>query len=219
MSYNAWRITYQNAELAAQVAYQAARQHLEQVERLKQQLENLRYAGDRVIRGGEGAYVWNLAVNDSAQPSLVQSRIAELEEQASEAAAERDSYQREFARATEVLGEIHEALNGSGPSIVGMEAVQVLQLKGERDVLAAHVERLREAFKKGYQQDFTWTWVKEVLDEAPITSLARLKAEWQAQALEELLQNTSQFREANPVRGLAGSMADELRQQAGGGEV
>lgn len=116
---------------------------------------------------------------------------------------------------------------------------QLQELREERDALAAHVERLNEYAKAcanelvalidkhNVQSDSDGSWLydhqtpyelMQVVLSTPETSLARLKARWQAEALEELLQNTSQFREANPVRGLAGGMADELRRQAEGGE-
>ncbi|WP_069384007.1 hypothetical protein [Halomonas caseinilytica] len=45
-------------------------------------------------------------------------------------------------------------------------------------------------------------------------SLDRLKAQWQAEVLEELINQTSQYKEANPVRGLAGHMVERLHRQS-----
>lgn len=45
-------------------------------------------------------------------------------------------------------------------------------------------------------------------------SLVRRDARMRAEALEELVSQTSQYKEANPVRGLAGFLAEEYRRQA-----
>lgn len=84
MDYTTWRITYQSAEQAARAAYKSAQQHLLLV-------ENLRYAGNRVIRGGEGAHVWDLALQNLPEESPLRARIEELEEEASQATAEREA--------------------------------------------------------------------------------------------------------------------------------
>lgn len=83
-------------------------------------------------------------------------------------------------------------------------------MESERDELAAHVERLQEAFRKDYA-NMNWTWVKEVLDEASTTSLARLKREWQAEVLEE---SAKGFEFHERARQVLNWEAKKLRQQA-----
>lgn len=94
--YTAWRITYQCSEQAARAAYRAAQQHLQHV-------ENLRYAGNRVIRGGEGAHVWDLALKALPDDSPLHDKIEELEELASQAAAERDAMKAHMELLSELL--------------------------------------------------------------------------------------------------------------------
>lgn len=76
----------------------------------------------------------------------------------------------------------------------------------ERDALAAHVEQIRRSAYYASEPN-----VKAVLEASPGTSLARLKAQWQAEALEEL---------ANlPRKWWPGELmieANRIRRQAGG---
>ncbi len=76
--------------------------------------------------------------------------------------------------------------------------------QAERDALAAHVERLREALRLAkinlaYSEDgFAPQYrniCRKALEATPQASLAHLKAEWQAEALENL---AAEFREAWP---------------------
>lgn len=168
----------------------------------------------------------------------LESEKMELNEQLDALQEERDSYQREFALATEVLGEIHEALNGSGPAIVGMEAVQVRQLQGERDALAAHVERLHMAWvdakrcvavvafpslhhAESYQDLAKWSIKKleAVVSETPETSLARQKARWQRDLVTQLAEGFRQAWSEHPGKHawILGAGDAICRQAEGGG--
>ena len=101
--------------------------------------------------------------------------------------------------------------------------IEIRRLKAERDALAAHVERLRDDLQEYHDQYGDDPIARKydmgaVLQETPSTSLARLKAQWQAEALEEMTSDMWPVgligkgceREALLIR------AGELRRQAEG---
>lgn len=119
---------------------------------------------------------------------------------------------------------VREALKKLGWTPPGEETEQ-----NQRDALAAHAERQRETLQ--------WIWdkvnlggraherVKTALADTPETSLARLKARWQAEVLEscENMTETSFMpylgREEQVVLMVdILKVAEELRRQAEGGE-
>lgn len=102
--------------------------------------------------------------------------------------------------------------------------------EAERDALAAHVERLRRASENALAiiDARLPDWTEEVeslraeLDNAPDTSLERLKAQWQAEELENSALHLESIDGCNIALGLncaaneLNSRALELRRQAGG---
>lgn len=104
----------------------------------------------------------------------------------------------------------------------GMDVMPSWQeLKAERDALAAHVERFESTITEvgedcaqfGNIQDGTWNKIDAALESSPATSLARLKAEWQAEALDEvasLVERTGILANFGTLR----MKAKELRRKA-----
>ncbi|WP_075881480.1 hypothetical protein [Vreelandella massiliensis] len=91
------------------------------------------------------------------------------------------------------------------------------EIKDEKDALAAHVKRIHAAFCKYKDSEYgseeeleAEAYLYDVIEETPATSLAHLKAQWQAEVLEQLfieMQTTNWGAEILPkIR--------ELRQQA-----
>ena len=123
--------------------------------------------------------------------------------------------------------ENHSNTNGEDESPDAVEYVradEVERIKSERDALAAHIERLRESAHKicdefddtcGLTQELRFT-----LAETPSTSLARLKAQWQAEALSEAASRIrcNQIRPYTSIENMVNGLADELRWQAEGDE-
>lgn len=100
-------------------------------------------------------------------------------------------------------------------------AQELDEVKAARDALAAHVDRLREVLRIPTNQYDLWTqdggfdrWIAIALetldDESPTISLAHLKAEWQAEALEKLADRIGWEHLAEPLREEAG----RIRRQA-----
>lgn len=83
-------------------------------------------------------------------------------------------------------------------------------LKDERDALAAYVEDVRAACISGGQWAERVIAIGRVLNQSPTTSLARLKAEWQAEALEKAAYRIGWEHLVEPLR----AQAAELRLQA-----
>lgn len=105
------------------------------------------------------------------------------------------------------------------------------KIQAERDALAAHVERLRGLWVEFNDWDHgdldgVARRIYEAMDEAPTTSLARLKALWQAEAIEEevaLMRLLSQPTDAGvaAVQHVAAVLCDRAatrRRQAEGDE-
>ncbi len=98
------------------------------------------------------------------------------------------------------------------------------ELKDERDALSAHVERLREALienkklvyiKEGMKIEQARIHAETAVPRMdPTTSLARLKAEWQAEVLYQLLYEARDAREADTVRAFARNRVRALRRKA-----
>ncbi|MGM0783846.1 MAG: hypothetical protein ACQEUM_07025 [Pseudomonadota bacterium] len=93
-------------------------------------------------------------------------------------------------------------------------ASQVDHLETERDALAAHLDDIRAAYAKDCPLALA-----EALNSAPDASLARLIAEWQAEALEEIV---SVFADPDSESALdvveyAAELANLKRRQAEGG--
>lgn len=93
------------------------------------------------------------------------------------------------------------------------------------DELAAHVERVREASVglhnlmtvAGSSAEHYLYKMFDALEERPETSLARLKAQWQADALQELY---NQYQGVGMIRrGALLDKAIELQEEAEGGEA
>lgn len=94
---------------------------------------------------------------------------------------------------------------------------QLQELHEENATLAAHVEAGREAVEHARQwvPQHVWTRLWLWKEEAPTTSLARLKAEWQADELSAMIAALP-FGESL-ARGMLKHRRDELRSQAEGG--
>lgn len=108
-------------------------------------------------------------------------------------------------------------------------------LQAERDALAAHLDRIKSILGKGVDVversgELAWSVCPDEVSEwensEPAVSLARLKAQWQAEAMEE----SARAFKAAPLKGecrrwhhvAAGTLeweAAKLRRQAEGGEV
>lgn len=148
----------------------------------------------------------------------------ELSERACKAEEELASCQRMYTNACATLGEIQGYL---GNDIVGIEPELVKQLIEERNALAAHVARLQEvgeslreswdlntilgAEKRRSVED--WDKARK---EAAATSLARVKDKAQADFIDGLLKNHTEFAhpEAGPIVELMVRLEAGLRQQA-----
>ena len=88
----------------------------------------------------------------------------------------------------------------------------------ERDALAAHVERWKQWLGQDVEDD-AGDWMDEgwsIANEAPATSLARLKARWQAEALGNVLAEVLTAVEADTVRAHLRNAMRKLRRQAEG---
>lgn len=98
---------------------------------------------------------------------------------------------------------------------------EVVRLQQRNADLAAHVERQRETLQWIWDKVNLGGWaherVKTALADTPDTSLARLKAQWQAEALQELY-NTWKGEGMMRVGALL-DKAIELQEEAEGGEV
>lgn len=96
-------------------------------------------------------------------------------------------------------------------------------VKKERDALAAHVERQRETLQWIWDKVNLGGWsherVKTALADTPTTSLARLKAKWQSEALGHVLAEVLAAVEADTVRAHLRNAMRKLRRQAEGGEA
>lgn len=189
--YTAWRITYQCSEQAARAAYRAAQQHV-------QHIENLRYAGNRVIRRGEGAHVWDLALKALPDDSPVHARIEELEEQASQAAAEREAasdYAQDIAvtldMVAKALGVPDEPHQGRAERIIeaaeamaaGVEAAQ--RLADEDRIICYSMSPYPEGKPEGEPKGWRSKMGRDLhalLKDAP-KSLAQRAAQIEANAL------------------------------------
>jgi len=92
----------------------------------------------------------------------------------------------------------------------------------EHEALAAHVERLEAVFRRGFESgdehdlDAWEVEAKIVLAEPPTTSLARLKAEWQADQAEQIREMCEGLTGSQIRSALDGLLAG-LRRQAKGG--
>jgi len=107
-------------------------------------------------------------------------------------------------------------------------AAELAQVKAERDALAAHVELLREAgaelahlmdgVREGdYKPDsFTNQPMQIALSETSTDSIPRLKAEWQAEAMEGWLEQVRYMEGLNTFDCIESAelYAEELRRQA-----
>lgn len=130
---------------------------------------------------------------------------------------------------------VREALKKLGWTPPGEESVQnqlcarIEELEQERDALAAHVERLSKAafdaihYLPGGKNKAE---LMDAYDDTPETNLSRLKAQWQAEALESCENNAETSfmpylgREEQVVlMDDILKVAAELRRQAEGGEV
>lgn len=103
-------------------------------------------------------------------------------------------------------------------------AKRVVKAEDEKAALEAHVERLREGLHQALihwrpncadEDGIAYAECEQRCDEAPTTSLARLKAEWQAEGMERLF---NQAMESGDLAGTYFVMRQELRRQAEGGE-
>ncbi|WP_277810636.1 hypothetical protein [Chromohalobacter canadensis] len=146
---------------------------------------------------------------------------------------DRDRLSRMFAQACETLGAVQEALGEeSSTELTGFEPQLVKKTKEERDALAAHVENLRrelEACQSVLHQlardgEVTPDYAddaKRALKETPTQSLAHLKAQWKAEALEEMARRfwpTGMIGKGEE-RGALLLRADKYRRQAEGGDT
>src|SRR5690554_791851 len=92
-------------------------------------------------------------------------------------------------------------------------------VRAERDTLAAHVERMRDVWQRLHLRSPVHVEVlkaySHVMRDTPTTSLARLRAEWQAEALERL--KTRYCKEKGSLFALVDDEIEQLRRQAEGG--
>lgn len=156
---------------------------------------------------------------------------------------DRDRFSRMFAQACETLGAVQEALGEeSSTELTGFEPQLVKKTKEERDALAAHVERLDihakscaielaamiDRYNTQNMEDGSWEYDHQTphdlmmaLRDSPETSLARLKAQWKAEALEEMARRfwpTGMIGKGEE-RGALLLRAEEYRRQAEGGDA
>ena len=92
----------------------------------------------------------------------------------------------------------------------GVLSSRLIETQKGRDAIAAHVERIRFEYGRGNPSG-RLKRIGAVLDETPSTSLARLKAEWQAEAVVEF---GYRYGPESEVRAAIQSVANELRRQA-----
>lgn len=137
---------------------------------------------------------------------------------------DRDRFIRIFAQACETLGAVQEALGEeSSVETTGFEPQLVKKIKEERDALAAHVERMKHLLDGVIESDLNGAheWdaaVAKWLKEAPETSLDHLKAQWQAEALEEVADYEEKVG-VDYFYGFLNGRAQKIRRQAEGGEA
>lgn len=156
--------------------------------------------------------------------------ILDLIELVREEEAERERFENLFAATCETLGRVKREL-GMPDAAIGTEPERAAELRQERDALAAHVERYRAAYAKltnaeCTQDADTGEYLRlvdrnlmdkfdAIADETYTTSLARLKAEWQAEALDDaadIMAETPQYKSAAKV---LRKSANHLRYQSG----
>lgn len=101
---------------------------------------------------------------------------------------------------------------------------QLQELREERDALAANVEfchKVLSMIENGpeYLVARQYRALRMARERKPETSLARLKAQWQAEALQKAMQEVE--REPDTVKKglIVAAMIRQLRRQAEGGEV
>src|SRR5690554_4888097 len=94
-------------------------------------------------------------------------------------------------------------------------------VRAERDTLAAHVERMRDVWQRLHLRSPVHVEVlkaySHVMRDTPTASLARLKAEWQADALEGCAKGVAACKPGATPRGISIAIkmeAAELRRQA-----
>lgn len=102
-------------------------------------------------------------------------------------------------------------------------SVQARRLQEECDALAAHVERLHEIIEPFLflAEDEDIAEARSVMADSPTTSLARLKAQWQAEALEAVAgrirsdaRNAMHGHALHQAASVLDEEAAELRRQA-----
>lgn len=96
---------------------------------------------------------------------------------------------------------------------------QLDRVKEERDALAAHVERLHEALVTCHNahEDYYIEEheVRRAMESSPTTSLTYLKAQWQVEALEQLIDDWIACEHDHlPWREFVVRRIDEIRRQA-----
>lgn len=147
---------------------------------------------------------------------------------------ERDELAEKLAVATKRLEDGHLApvgwISGDRYEAVSREKMDYRrrwkEVCEERDALAAHVERCRAAFSglseywngcEGMAAEYAAQNAMDVacdmLEELPETSLDRLKAQWQTEAVVEF---GYRYGPESEVRAASQSVANELRRQAEG---
>ncbi|WP_299231632.1 hypothetical protein [uncultured Halomonas sp.] len=205
-----------------------------QVDRLEEQLANTRGLGEALQRIGS-----TLDLDPGTNlPREAPARVEALAQQLSKAERRAEYESQSFRtlcfaiqRMEEIVGIDSGGYNGPGPALDAIE-----RIVAERDALAAHVVRLMGALELArdrismlaeiatdmgadvYAALVMWPEeMEQTLAETPATSLARLKAQWQAEALEQARRvrnysNRHDVFEAIPVAALEG----ELRRQAEG---
>lgn len=98
-------------------------------------------------------------------------------------------------------------------------AFELGAMRRQRDALAAHVEQLQRVIRNvsTSASQATWTILHDALKETPQTSLARIKAQWQAEAIEKAAQDLHYVQGlSRPARDWLAHRANNLRRQAEG---
>lgn len=155
--------------------------------------------------------------------------ILDLIELVREEEAERERFENLFAATCETLGRVKREL-GMPDAAIGTEPERAAELRQERDALAAHVERYRAAYAKltnaeCTQDADTGEYLRlvdrnlmdkfdAIADETYTTSLARIKAEWQAELLEAITDDMRSKSKELATIGVLDALAAKRRRQA-----
>jgi len=113
-----------------------------------------------------------------AMAAKVDTLTAELEDRS--LSGDPRAASEHYWQAAEILQPHIDA--GTLPASVVDSVSVLLEAFAERVALAAYVERLREGYVRAFST-LRWSWMRDLLDETPETSLARIIAQAKAEAL------------------------------------